>query len=119
MSEKDFGRPRNDLAEGSLGARIREARIAAGYKRAKDLADKIEVSQSTISQLETETINPYGKKSLATMIAIGNELQTDFGESWLAPYITMPSAGMDVDDVDRRKGDNDGENGDDATGTGE
>lgn len=75
------------LNEDSLGARIRQARLGAGYKSAQKLADKIGVSQSTISQLETETINPRGNKALATVIKLVQELKTDFGEEWLKPYL--------------------------------
>lgn len=88
MDENNFGRPRKPLKKGSLGARIRKARLDAGYTSAKQLADKIGVSQSAISQLETETINPRGKKALSTMIRLARELGRDFGEAWLRPYVS-------------------------------
>jgi transcriptional regulator with XRE-family HTH domain len=86
MTKKDFGRPRNALKDDSVGARIRAARLRAGYKRASDLARDAGITQSTISQLENGVINPLGKKTLSTMINLVRLLNDDFGESSLTPF---------------------------------
>ena len=68
--ERDRGRP--DYPE--MGERLREARQAAGLLRV--LADRLGVSPSLISQIETGRANP----SVSTLYAIAAELDVSLDE---------------------------------------
>lgn len=79
-----------------LGEKIRKARKNKGFTL-KELAEKINVTHSALSQIENEK-NEASKK---TLIALAKELNDNFGEAWLDEHL-VKNLNNDTNQIDER-----------------
>ena len=78
---KKRGRPASEVVKGTVGALVRKARNEAGLN-STDLAEKVGITQSSISRIEGGKIEP----DKTTLIRLAQVLGTSFGEKWLEPH---------------------------------